>query len=69
MAKTHNARSPQETAQAGLRLLARIIAREAVKDRRAKMEAVKPDPRLLDVCRSAKNPAGRPGGKGADLFG
>lgn len=49
MSKTHNARSPQETAQAGLRILARIIAREAVKDRLAKMEAVKPDPLFVDA--------------------
>lgn len=44
MPRLENARSPNETVQAGLRILARIIAREAVKDRLAKMEAVKPDP-------------------------
>ncbi len=49
MSKTQNARSPQETSQAGLRILARIIAREAVKDRLAKMEVVKPEPLLVDA--------------------
>lgn len=48
MSNTHNARTPQEIAQAGLRILARIIAREAVKDRLAKMEAVKPVPLFVD---------------------
>lgn len=33
MPKIENARSPQETVQAGLRILTRIIAREVVKDR------------------------------------
>lgn len=49
MPKAQNARSPQETVQVGLRILARIIAREAVKDRLAKMEGVKPDPLCVDA--------------------
>jgi len=49
MRKTQNARSPQETTQAGLRILARIIAREAVKGRLAKMDGLKPDPMFVDA--------------------
>ncbi|MEJ5377080.1 MAG: hypothetical protein WHX93_10920 [bacterium] len=49
MSKTQNARSPQETAQAGLKILARIIAREAINYRLAKMEVVKPGSFFVDA--------------------
>ena len=41
--KSENGRSPGETVQAGLRILARIIAREAVRERLAKTNTLKPD--------------------------
>ncbi len=47
--KTQNSRTPQETAQAGLRILARIIAREAIRDQLAKMEIPQPVPLRIDI--------------------
>ncbi|MGC8576281.1 MAG: hypothetical protein ACP5L3_07170 [Caldisericum sp.] len=41
MPKVENSRSPQETVQAGLRILARIIVREVVKDRLANIDRLK----------------------------
>lgn len=49
MSKLDNSRSPQETIQAGLRILARIIARETVKERLAKMDSLNPDPSLTET--------------------
>jgi len=63
MSKFENARSPQETVQSGLRILARIIAREVVKDRLGEMEGLKPDPQFTDAtpaqiaeCQGSKPP-------------
>jgi hypothetical protein len=41
--KFENSGSSREIAQAGLRILARIIAREAVRERPAKTNTLKPD--------------------------
>ena len=41
--KPDNSRSPEKTVQAGLRILAKIIAREAVRERLAKTDAMRPD--------------------------
>jgi hypothetical protein len=49
MRKFQKARSPQETTQFGLRILARIIAREAVKARLAKVDGLNPDPVFVEA--------------------
>jgi hypothetical protein len=49
MSKLENARSHQETVRAGLHILARIIAREVVKDRLGKMDGLKTDPSFTDT--------------------
>jgi len=43
MSELENARSPQETVQAGLRILARIIAREVLKDQLANIDVLLSD--------------------------
>ena len=45
-------KSPEETVHAGLRILARIIAREAVKERLAKVEGCNLDPCSNDAVRA-----------------
>ena len=49
MSEIENARSPQETVQAGLRILAQIVAREVLKDRLTKISMLLSDSPSTDV--------------------
>ncbi len=56
MPKFPHGRSPQESAQAGLRILARIIAREVSKDQLGMMGSLSPDISLANVTASKFGP-------------